>query len=100
MTVTLPPVQDYPSTHSALGNAAATVLTAILGDNLAFSFQSPTANPANTSRQFKSFKQAALENADSRVMAGLHFRFSCDAGLSLGEKVGSWVVQHQLAPVK
>ena len=95
-----PPVQDYPSTHSALGNAAATVLTSILGDNISFSFESPTANPANLSRQFKSFKQAALENADSRVMAGLHFRFSCDAGLTLGDNVGKWVAQHQLTPLK
>ncbi|HTE26645.1 vanadium-dependent haloperoxidase [Flavitalea sp.] len=95
-----PPVQDYPSTHSALGNAAATVLTSILGDNFSFSFQSPTASPANLTRQFKSFKQAALENADSRVMAGLHFRFSCDAGLTLGDDVGKWVVLHQLTPVR
>jgi hypothetical protein len=94
-----PPVQDYPSTHSALGNAAATVLTSVLGDNLLFSFQSATANPVNATRQFKSFKQAALENADSRVMAGLHFRFSCDAGLTLGNNVGNWIVQHQLNPV-
>ena len=91
-----PPVQDYPSTHSALGNAAATVLTSILGDNLSFSFQSPTSNPANLTRQFKSFKQAALENADSRVMAGIHFRFSCESGLTLGDKVGTWIVQHHL----
>ncbi|MHA4846293.1 vanadium-dependent haloperoxidase [Flavitalea antarctica] len=95
-----PPVQDYPSTHSALGNAAATVLTSILGDNQSFSFQSPTSNPVNMTRQFKSFKQAAVENADSRVMAGLHFRFSCDAGLTLGDNIGKWIVQHQLTPLK
>src|SRR5688572_33476182 len=29
-----PPVQDYPSTHSALGNAAATVLALLLGDKI------------------------------------------------------------------
>lgn len=83
-----PPVQDYPSTHSALGQAAATVLAAVLGDNTSFSFQSVTADPQNNTRQFKSFSQAALENADSRVMAGLHFRFSCDAGLKLEKMWG------------
>ena len=94
-----PPVQDYPSTHSALGNAAATVLTAILGDNTSFSFQSVTADPLNQTRQYKNFRQAAIENADSRVMAGLHFRFSCDVGLKLGENVGNWIIQHQLTPL-
>ena len=93
-----PPVQDYPSTHSALGKAAATVLTSLLGDNLSFTFESVTADPQNKSRTFKSFNAAALENADSRVMAGLHFRFSCDAGLKLGDDIGKWVIQHHMTP--
>lgn len=91
-----PPVQDYPSTHSALGNAAATVLARLLGDNTSFSFASPTAIPAGGVRSFKSFRQAADENADSRVRAGLHFRFSCVAGQEMGDKVGNWTVENHL----
>jgi hypothetical protein len=91
-----PPVQDYPSTHSALGNAAATVLAKILGDNTSFVFQSPTAIPAFTARGYTSFKKAAQENADSRVRAGIHFRFACNAGLELGEDVGNWIVSNYL----
>ena len=94
-----PPVQDYPSTHSALGNAAATVLARLLGDQTAFSMSAPTAQP-NTPRNFISFSQAANENADSRVRAGIHFRFSCEAGQKLGNKIGNWVVDKTLAPVK
>ena len=94
-----PPVQDYPSTHSALGSAAATVLTTLIGDNVPFTFRSVTAETAKPTRNFNSFKQAAIENADSRVMAGLHFRFSCDTGLSLGEKVGKWMVDQHLTPI-
>lgn len=41
-----PPVHDYPSTHSALGNAAATVMAKILGDNTPFTMTSFTAIPA------------------------------------------------------
>lgn len=93
-----PPVHDYPSTHSALGNAAATVLAHVLGDNTPFAMTSLTANPAGTTRSFTRFSQAAKENADSRVMAGLHFRFSCDAGLSLGENVGRWTIENYLKP--
>lgn len=91
-----PPVQDYPSTHSALGNAAATVMGTLLGDNTPFTMTSPTAVPANSTRSFNSFSQAAQENATSRVMAGIHFRFACDAGLVLGEKIGKWTVENWL----
>jgi hypothetical protein len=94
-----PPVQDYPSTHSALGNAAATVLANLLGDNTSFSFSSPTALPGSTVRSFASFSQAARENAESRIMAGIHFRFSCEAGLDLGGKIGEWTVHNQLLPL-
>lgn len=95
-----PPVQDYPSTHSALGNAAATVLARILGDNTGFTMTSFTAVPAGSTRSFTSFSQAADENADSRVMAGIHFRFSCEAGQALGNKIGNWTVDNLLKPVK
>ena len=95
-----PPVQDYPSTPSALGNAAATVLSSIIGDNVPFSMSSPTALPGKSVRSFISFKQAADENADSRVKAGIHFRFACDAGQELGDKVGQWVMEHHLKPLQ
>lgn len=95
-----PPVHDYPSTHSALGNAAATVLAKVLGDNTSFTMTSPTALPVGTTRTFSSFSQAANENADSRVMAGIHFRFSCEAGQELGNKIGKWTVENHLKPVK
>lgn len=95
-----PPIHDYPSTHSALGNAGASVLAALVGDHTTFSFTSPTAGPNNPTRSFKSFSQAANENADSRVMAGLHFRFSCVAGQDLGNKIGQWTVQNHLKALR
>jgi hypothetical protein len=97
---TTPPVQDYPSTHSALGQAAATVLTELLGDNVPFTLTSTTSDPADATRTFNSFNLAAAENAESRVLAGIHFRFSCDKGLELGDKVGKWTVEHHLKPAK
>ncbi len=95
-----PPVQDYPSTHSALGNAAATVIANILGDQTPFTMSSPTALPGKATRSFNSVGQAADENADSRVVAGIHFRFACEAGQELGNKIGHWVTQNQLKPLK
>ncbi len=95
-----PPVQDYPSTHSALGNAAATVLTAVLGENIGFTMTSPTAQVPGSTRSFYNFLQAADENADSRVLAGIHFRFSCEKGQEMGNNVGKWVVEQHLKPVE
>ncbi|RAW02355.1 vanadium-dependent haloperoxidase [Pseudochryseolinea flava] len=93
-----PPVHDYPSTHSTLGNAAAVVLNELIGEKVGFSMTSSSAEPAGSLRTFASFSHAAQENATSRVLAGIHFRFSCDSGLALGDKIGHWVLDTKLKP--
>ena len=94
-----PPVQDYPSTHSVLGNAAAAVLADFFGHHTGFTMTSTTAVPAGSLRSFNSFKQAADENADSRVRAGIHFRFACEAGQKMGDQIGKWTLKHTLKPL-
>ena len=94
-----PPIPDHPSTHSVLGNAGATVLAHFFGNHSPFSMTSTTTVPAGAIRSFKSFKQAADENADSRVMAGIHFCFACEAGQKLGDRVGKWTVKNHLEPL-
>lgn len=83
-----PPVQDYPSTHSVAGAAAAFVLASVLGDDNEFSLTSSTAEVSGQTRSFRRFSEAADENADSRVRAGIHFRFAVDAGTQMGRQVG------------
>jgi hypothetical protein len=92
-----PPVQDYPSTHSVLGNAAATILTSFYGNKYAFATTSTSSATPEAKRSFKSFLSAADENADSRVMAGVHFRFSSKAGQAMGNKIGKWMIENTLA---
>jgi len=95
-----PPVPDMPSTHSVLGMAAAVVLADAFGtDRIEFSFASPSAVPENPVRTFRSFSEAALENADSRVKAGLHFRFATTAGLEMGRRLGQYVARTALPRV-
>lgn len=98
--LTTPPVPEYPSGHAALGKASSIVLAHFFGNNSPFSTTSTTASPADVERSFKSFKQAADENADSRVMAGIHFRFSIHAGQKLGDKVGKWTLDNYLKPLQ
>jgi hypothetical protein len=98
-----PPVQDYPSTHSVLGAAAAKVLELAFGQReepIAFSMTSTSAIDPNAERSFDSFAEAARENADSRVMAGIHFRFSCDAGLEQGQHIGQHVFANHLQSIR
>ena len=95
-----PPIQDYPSTHSALGAAAATALAHAFGsDRVSFTMASPSALPEAPARRFASFSAAARENADSRVRAGLHFRFATAAGLQLGEQIGHQAIKGLLGPL-
>jgi PAP2 superfamily len=95
-----PPVQDHPSTHSALGAAAATVLAQAFGrDDIRFAFASSSALPGHAVREFGSFSAAAAENADSRIYAGLHFRFATVEGLKLGRNIGRLVWTQTLQPL-
>ncbi|MCK6691515.1 MAG: vanadium-dependent haloperoxidase, partial [Thermoanaerobaculia bacterium] len=94
-----PPVQDYPSTHSALGNAAATVLGGLLGDQVTFTMTSGTSALPGETRTFSRFSQAADENAESRVLAGIHFRFSCEKGQELGNQIGKFTLDNHLKPL-
>lgn len=91
-----PPVQDHPSTHSVAGAAAAFVLAATLGDATEFSITSSTADDPAQARSFRSFSEAANENSDSRVRAGIHFRFAVDAGSEMGTRVGEHAHGSQL----
>ena len=94
-----PPIQDYPSTHSVLGDEAAELLGSILGDANSFDLTSSTAAEPNVEvRSFSSFTEAADENGDSRVMAGIHFRSAVETGQHLGREIGRHVYQNLLRP--
>ena len=94
--VNTPPLPDYPSTHSVLGAAAAAVMARFFGtDQFAFTMTSG-APFAGITRSFTSFSQAARENADSRVLGGIHFRSACQGGLALGESIGRRAVVQYL----
>ncbi|MEO6001684.1 MAG: vanadium-dependent haloperoxidase [Opitutus sp.] len=95
-----PPMPDYPSSHSALGGAAEVVLSWFFhGDEQTFTLPTTMVSqfPELQPRTFHRLSDAALENATSRMFAGIHFRSSCLAGLKQGREVGHWVVQHALS---
>jgi hypothetical protein len=93
-----PPAQDYPSTRSALGATVAKVLYQVYGRDVPFTMESTSTKPPAQKRSLSSFEQAAIENADSRVACGIHFRFATEAGLELGRRVGEHVLESVLLP--
>ena len=92
-----PALPDYPSTHSVLGAAAAEVMRRFSGtDKHEFCFVSLTSTPAGSERCFDRLSQARDENADSRVVVGIHFRTAVEEGVRLGQKIGKYTIKHNL----
>ena len=94
-----PPIPDYPSTHSVLGGAAAEVLARFFRDD-AVAFTVTSGAPfAGITRSYASLSEAAQDNADSRVYAGIHFREATRAGVRLGRRIGAFGDKHYLKPL-
>lgn len=94
-----PAVPDYTSTHSVLGGAAAEVMRRFFrNDNVGFTTTSGAPFPSIV-RSFSSFSQAADENGESRIYAGIHFRFAVEDGIKQGKKIGHFVFTHALQPL-
>jgi membrane-associated phospholipid phosphatase len=90
-----PPFPEYPSGHSTVSAAAATVLTSLLGGG---AFDDSTGlTIGNPVRRFDSFDAAAREAGMSRLYAGIHFAYGNVGGRELGECVGAKVIE-RLAP--
>ena len=76
LTFGLPNHPSYPSGHSCVSAAAATVLGSLF--------------PERTSELETWVTEAGL----SRMYAGIHYRFDIDAGRDLGIAVGRWAIGH------
>jgi hypothetical protein len=86
-----PPFPEYPSGHSVVSTAAATVLTQLFGGSAAF-VDSSEVEFGLPARTFPSFQAAAAEAAISRLYAGIHYRPAIEEGAVLGRNVGTLVV--------
>jgi len=94
-----PAIPDYTSTHSVLGGAASNVLRRFFhNDNVPFTTTSG-APFAGLTRSFTSFSEAAAENGESRIYAGIHFRSAVEDGIRQGKRIGAFVFTHALLPL-
>lgn len=87
--LTTPAHPEYPSGHSTVSGAAATVLADYFGDNALFSLESETL--PGVTRFYTGFSSAADEANDSRIYGGIHFRSACRDGRLAGNSIGNFV---------
>jgi hypothetical protein len=92
-----PPTPEYASGHSLNGGAAAVILEEFFGRHVPF--QATSLTLPGVTRSFRSFRQAALENAESRIFCGIHFRKSTEVGMQMGRQVAHHVLTAVLRPI-
>jgi hypothetical protein len=91
-----PPFPEFTSGHAVISNAAATVLTHLLGEN--YSFTDNTEIPFGIKpRTFPSFLKAAEESSWSRVYAGIHYPETARISIQQGKLIGQHVLNTVIA---
>jgi hypothetical protein len=99
--LTTPAFPEYPSGHSTISRVASDILTSTIGE---WSFTDPGWGLAPGSRKkfeieprsFASFREAADEAGQSRVLGGIHYAFSIEAGAQIGACVAvSFLAQYE-----
>lgn len=93
-----PPFPSYPSGHSVCAGVSEYIFTEFFGPQYEFVDSSHAYRTEfnGSPRKFYSFKQAAEENAYSRIPMGVHIRSDCEEGLRIGRLVGMKVNNYQL----
>ena len=89
---------EYPSAHATLAGAVGAVLKAEIGAGAVpiLATASPTAKGAT--RRWASVDDFVREVSESRIYAGIHYRFSTDAGIALGTSMGELTARRVLQP--
>jgi hypothetical protein len=95
--LTTPAFQEYPSAHSGVSAAAASVLAAFYGNDTPFTVTS--AGLPGVHRYFSSFSAAVQQVEDARIYAGFHFRFSCADAAAVGAEVAGYITSTLMQPL-
>ncbi|HMN90377.1 MAG TPA: vanadium-dependent haloperoxidase [Saprospiraceae bacterium] len=88
--VVTPPYPDYTSGTSVNAGSSSTILTRLLGDNIAFT-DAQHIDKGYGIRRFNSFREAGIEAFHSRIYGGVHMRRACVKGFEQGACVATHV---------
>jgi len=96
---------EFPSAHCTITSAMAEVFRTFLGRNQinldihGFDPAGPSGN-LNAVRHFNMPNDLRQEVINARIWAGLHYHFSCVAGMVLGRNVANFDLSHAFQPVE
>lgn len=90
--VATPPFPEYTSGHSTQSGAWSAVMTALFGDNYAFT-DFTHGDEFGGPRSFNSFAECAEETAISRLYGGIHFPVGNNMGSMSGQAIGNLLNQ-------
>jgi hypothetical protein len=101
--VVTPNHPEYPGAHGTNTSAVADVFSEFLGtDNIdldihGFDAAGPPGN-LNAVRHYDTADELRNEVVNARLWGGLHYRFSSEAGVQLGQKVAHYGLNHAFRP--
>ncbi|MGH8019806.1 MAG: vanadium-dependent haloperoxidase [Opitutaceae bacterium] len=90
-----PPFPGYPAGSSALDGAARVILEHFFGD-CGFSVTLTHPDVPGVTLHYTNWDQLSGDVDDARVDGGVHFRFDQEAGFRLGQRVGRYLLRHEL----
>lgn len=86
----------WVSGHATFAAAWAGIMSNELGDTLTVTVGSEDPRAVGVTRTFSGFTEAAVENAESRIYLGVHYRFDADSGLATGFSLADYVYDNFL----
>jgi PAP2 superfamily len=89
---------EYPSAHSALAAAVATLIRAEVGSAPMPTLSTSSPAAKNAVRQWASPEALVAEVSNARIWGGIHFRSATRAGEALGAQVGALAAQAAQTP--
>jgi hypothetical protein len=82
---------EHTSGHSSFAGAGTTILRGFFcADEISFTLASDSA--PNQPRSYRSFSEAETEAGRSRILGGIHFEFSNQAGLQTGQGIANEIL--------
>jgi hypothetical protein len=88
---------EYPSAHATISSAIVEVLSRFLGND-AINIDVQGGPALNQTRHFATADDLRTEVDNARIWAGLHYRFSVQAGSTLGREVADYDLSHGFHP--
>jgi hypothetical protein len=88
--IATPPHPEFPAAHATLSGAAAEAISSLFKKEFTITDKTYT-DIGMAERKFPSVKAAAQEAGISRLYGGIHYRYSIEQGLIIGQQAADYV---------